>query len=74
MFRETKAPRTVIVITVLEAYFQCAKALMRSKLWSQDLKAQNVPTAGQFVAEVQDGFDAKAYDDGYAEYAKDKMW
>lgn len=74
VFRETKAPRTVIVVTIHEAYFQCAKALMRSKLWSQDQQAPSVPTAGQFLTEVQEVFDAKAYDDNYAEYAKDKMW
>jgi len=74
VFKETVAPRTVIVITVNEAYFQCAKALMRSKLWSQDDLTQKVPSAGQFLAEVEDGFDFKAYDDGYADYAKDKMW
>jgi len=74
VFKETVAPRTVIVVTIQEAYFQCAKALMRSKLWSQEDQKHKVPTAGQFVGEVQDGFDVKAYDDGYAEYAKDKMW
>jgi len=74
VFRGSAVPRTVIVVTVLEAYFQCAKALMRSKFWSQDHQAQNVPTAGQFLKEIENGFDAKAYDDGYAEYAKDRMW
>jgi hypothetical protein len=31
-----KLPRAVLEIAVREAYFHCGKALMRSKLWSQD--------------------------------------
>jgi uncharacterized protein len=31
-----KAPRVVLGIDVKEAYFHCGKALMRSRLWSQD--------------------------------------
>lgn len=69
-----KTPRCVIVVTVEEVYFQCAKALMRSKLWSSPDESDLVPTAGEFIKEVQSGFDAEKYDEGYAEYASDKMW
>ncbi|MBO6558038.1 MAG: pyridoxamine 5'-phosphate oxidase family protein [Pseudomonadales bacterium] len=69
-----KHPRSVIVVSVAEVYFQCAKALMRSKLWSGEDQSDKVPTAGDFLKEVETGFDAKSYDEGYAEYAKDKMW
>ena len=31
-----KAPRTVIVMTVDEIYFQCARAIVRSDLWNPD--------------------------------------
>src|ERR1700759_941515 len=31
-----KAPRTVIVMTVGEGYFQCARAIVRSDLWNPD--------------------------------------
>ncbi len=33
-----KAPRAVLRVSVKEAYFHCGKALMRSKLWSQDVQ------------------------------------
>ena len=33
---EEKAPRTVIVMTVGEIYFQCARAIVRSDLWNPD--------------------------------------
>jgi len=37
-----KAPRTVIVITVDEVYFQCARAILRSDLWNPD-KRVSIP-------------------------------
>jgi len=61
-------PRTVIVVTIGEMYFQCAKALMRSELWGDAPKA-DVPSAGAFLKEFDDGFDALAYDEGYVDYA-----
>jgi len=69
-----KTPKTVIVISVAEVYFQCAKALMRSRLWSDEDRSTEVPTAGAFIHEHTEGFDAKSYDDGYGEYAKPRMW
>ena len=69
-----KTPKTVIIVTVQEVYFQCAKALMRSKLWKSEDESKLVPTAGEFLKELEEGFDATSYDEGYAEYAKDKMW
>ncbi len=73
--KQGKQPRTVIVITIEEVYYQCAKALMRSRLWSQPPEeCSEIPTAGQFRAEVEEGFDAAAYDKGYAEYAKPRFW
>jgi PPOX class probable FMN-dependent enzyme len=35
-----KPPRAVLCIAVQEAYFHCGKALMRSKLWSQDAQVE----------------------------------
>ena len=68
-----KHPKTVIVITVGEAYFQCAKAIMRSELWSGEHVA-DLPTAGQFIKEQQAEFDAQDYDENYAENAQARMW
>jgi PPOX class probable FMN-dependent enzyme len=34
-----KAPRTVIVMTVDEIYFQCARAIVRSDLWNPDKRS-----------------------------------
>lgn len=67
-----RQPRAVVVVTVAEAYFQCAKALMRSALWSGD--APSVPSAGDFLRERQADFDAEAYDAGYPDYARPRLW
>jgi len=68
-----KQPKVVIVITVEELYFQCAKAILRSGLWSGEAVPE-VPTAGEFVREMDAGFDAESYDASYPEYAKSRMW
>lgn len=69
-----KRPRAVIVVTIGDMYFQCAKALMRSALWTSDDESDRVPTAGQFVKAFETGFDADSYDSGYRDYAKSRMW
>lgn len=66
-------PRSVIVVAIGEIYFQCAKAIMRSKLWSDEARA-NVPSAGALIKEVNAEFDSEAYDGGYEAYAKTRMW
>lgn len=45
-----KPPRAVLRIEVSEAYFHCGKALMRSRLWSQD--AQVTRTSFPSISEV----------------------
>jgi PPOX class probable FMN-dependent enzyme len=46
-----KPPRAVLNIAVREAYFHCGKALMRSKLWSSDVKVERavLPSIGQII-------------------------
>jgi hypothetical protein len=41
-----KAPRTVIITTVDEIYFQCARAIVRSDLWNADKRVdpKSLPT------------------------------
>lgn len=71
--QQGKHPRSVIVITVAEVYFQCAKSLMRSGLWSRDDHA-GLPTAGDFLREQDAGFDAETYDLTYPTEAPKRMW
>ena len=58
-------PKCVIEIAVDTAYFQCARAIHRSRLW-EPLPAEllaTVPTPGQMLAGIAHGdFDAATYD------------
>lgn len=72
--RNDMTPRTVIVVTIGEMYFQCAKAIMRSKIWNGKDESAKVPSAGALIKEMKADFDGRAYDIGYAEYAKPRMW
>ncbi|WP_136637334.1 pyridoxamine 5'-phosphate oxidase family protein [Pseudooceanicola onchidii] len=72
--QQGKHPRTVVVIRIGEAYFQCAKALIRSELWSEGDRGAEVPSAGDFVREIDHGFDGAAYDAGYPAYAAERLW
>ena len=69
-----KNPRTVVVLSIEEIYFQCAKAIIRSELWTDADRSGEVPTAGAFVKERDAGFDAEAYDAGYPAYAEGRLW
>lgn len=62
-----KLPVTVIEFTVEKIYFQCQKALIRSKLWETDYKLtrDQLPSTGQIIKAIKSDFDAKAYDDAY---------
>jgi PPOX class probable FMN-dependent enzyme len=52
-----KTPRCVLVVEVEKAYFQCTKAIVRSKLWdpSRHVDRATLPTAGSILAELTDG-------------------
>lgn len=59
-----KVPVTGLVITVASVYFQCAKALVRSRLWDPAAQRERseLPTPGQMLKGAGAGFDAEAYD------------
>jgi len=56
---ERRRPKLVIRVSVREAYLHCAKALMRSRLWSADSQIDRaaLPTLGQMIND-QTGIDA----------------
>lgn len=72
--RRGARPRSVMVITMREVYFQCARALMRSELWGGDRSA-GLPSAGDILAEMTAGsFDGAAYDAEWPGRAARSMW
>jgi PPOX class probable FMN-dependent enzyme len=74
---EGKAPRSVIVIAVHEVYFQCARAIVRARLWdaSAHVEPASLPTAGEILASMSDNrVGGAAYDKEWPERAKASMW
>jgi len=52
-----KVPKCVLVVTVETAYFQCTKAIIRSRLWdpASRVERKTLPTPGSIIAELTDG-------------------
>jgi PPOX class probable FMN-dependent enzyme len=72
-----KAPRTVIVMTVDEIYFQCARAIVRSDLWNPDKRVdpRSLPTPGQILADMSENrVGGEQYDREWPERARQTMW
>ena len=59
------SPITVMVVSVERVYFQCARALKRSRLWDPALHAdpETMPSAGKLIRSAIADFDAEAYDE-----------
>ena len=73
--RDGRQPRLVIVIAVAEVYFQCARALMRSRLWEAAPPPHDLPSPGQILSEMTRGaLDGAAYDAAWPTRARDSMW
>jgi len=71
-----KLPRSVIEVTAEGVYFQCQKALVRSRLWSPEAQVERseLPTAGQMVQAISADFDGEAYDRAYPERLKSTIY
>jgi PPOX class probable FMN-dependent enzyme len=73
--RDGKEPRTVIVIDIAEVYSQCARALIRSALWTGGDQSAGLPTVGDMLREITEGrIDGKAYDADWPGRAAQTMW
>ena len=68
-----KTPRSVIVVAVESAYFQCPKAIVRSKLWdpASIVERKRLPSSGDILAAVTKGKEGGAeWDRAYPERLK----
>ena len=73
--RNGHLPRTVTVITIAEVYSQCARALIRSGLWTEGDQSAGLPTPGQMLTEITEGgFDGASYDAEWPARAAKTMW
>jgi len=72
-----KLPRSVLVVTVERVYFQCQKALVRSRLW--DVEAQiprsDLPSTGKMLEALSESeFDAEEYDRNYPKHMEKTIY
>jgi uncharacterized protein len=57
-----KAPTSVLMVEIDEAFLHCSKALKRSQLWGQQNRVERkvLPTLGKMIADqIEDGPDAE---------------
>jgi uncharacterized protein len=72
-----KLPRTVLIVSVERIYTQCPKALVRSRLWSQDaqISRAELPSAGQMLESLSKGaIDGAEYDQAYPQRLKETIY
>jgi len=72
-----KLPRTVLRVTAESVYFQCPKALVRSRLWSPEahVPVSDMPSAGQILAGLTKGaFDGAEYDKAYPKRIEETIY
>ena len=68
-----KTPRSVLVVKVESIYFQCSKAIIRSKLWdpARVIDRSALPSNGTVLAEITKGAEGgEDYDRAYPERLK----
>jgi uncharacterized protein len=72
-----RVPTCVLVVTVEKVFYQCTKAIIRSKLWdpAQHVDRKSLPTTGTIVAALTDGrLGGEAHDRGQHERTMSKLY
>ena len=65
------------MVTAERVYFQCPKALVRSRLWSKEaqISPSDVPSTGEILQAItKGGIDGAAYDQAYPQRLKETMY
>jgi len=73
---QNKIPATGLLITVTEAFYHCAKALIRSNLWNPDTRIDRstFPTLGQIIADQITGIDPTDADASIQDAYRTKLY
>ena len=72
-----KAPKCVLVIRVETVYFQCARAILRSRLWDPPAPeiATSIPSPGKILEAITDAqIDGGKYDRELPERQRDTLY
>lgn len=76
MSAQGKAPTSALRVSVLEAFFHCGKALIRSRLWQMDsqIDRREFPTLGRIISDQVAGIDAAAADENLEEAYRNRLY
>jgi uncharacterized protein len=70
-----KLPRCVLVIRVDAVFFQCARALQRSRLWHSSAPSGQVPSPGAILEALTNaGIDGEKYDRELPQRQRDTLY
>ena len=71
-----KRPKSVVVVSVERVYFQCQKALVRSRLWKTDaqIARTELPSTGTMLEVLDETIDASTYDQNYPERLRKSIY
>jgi len=72
-----RVPKILIEVTADRVYFQCAKALVRSRLWASETQVPRsaLPSTGQILEQITNkAIDAAEHDRGYPERVKQTIY
>ena len=72
-----RVPKILIEVTADRVYFQCAKALVRSRLWASETQVPRsaLPSTGQILEQITNkAIDAVEHDRGYPERVKQTIY
>ncbi len=71
-----KVPTSVLLFKVDRVYFQCPKALIRSRLWHPDSQVdrRELPSSGEILSALSEQFDAAEYDRNYPQRVKETIY
>jgi PPOX class probable FMN-dependent enzyme len=72
-----KTPASVLVVHVDSVYYQCPKALVRSRLWDAQaqISRKELPSNGEMLAALDpDKVDAEAYETAYPAKLKETIY
>ena len=72
-----KTPRAVIIVKAERVYFQCSKAIVRSKLWDAETKIdrKSLPSNGTIIAAITQGREGgPEYDKAYPERLRQTIY
>lgn len=73
---EGRHPRSVVLVTIDETYFQCARAVMQAELWNAERQVapSSLPTPGEMLKSAKADFDRDSYDREWPARAAKTMW